>query len=356
MGIEHKIGLIGFGGMGRFHPQCLEDNNFTRATVKGVFDVNPKALKVAEERGFFVYKSKEEMFSDPEIDIVTIATTNDAHKPLSIEAMRAGKNVLCEKPVTLSSAELLEIMEVQKETGKIFTIDHNRRTNLDIVSVKRRLNEGLLGKPYLIESRVEGSRGMPTGWRTIKALGGGMMLDWGVHLIDQVLLLTDAKVKQVYCKMFHIQYDEVEDNFHLMLTFEDGLEVIIEVGTNNFIPHPRWLVYGTDGTLVINNWDHGGKIVRCKDRENKWEEDIIYTSAGPSKTMAPRSEYSTETIEFEFPADVVDNLTTVYGQLIDAIEGKAELKIKPCEALRVMLIMEAAFESADKSAAINVDI
>ena len=64
MGIEHKIGIIGFGGMGRFHPECLKDNNFTRATVKGVYDVNPNALKVAAERGFYTYKSKEEMFQD----------------------------------------------------------------------------------------------------------------------------------------------------------------------------------------------------------------------------------------------------------------------------------------------------
>lgn len=356
MGIEHKIGIIGFGGMARHHFDCLKENNYKRATVKGVYDVNPEAMKVAVERGLKAYNSKEELFADPEIDLVTIATTNEAHKSLAIEAMRAGKNVLCEKPVTVSSAELIEIMKVAKETGKVFTIDQNRRTNLDVVSVKRRIEEGLLGKVYLIESRVEGSRGMPSGWRTIKALGGGMMLDWGVHLIDQMLMVVNEKVRQVYCKMYHIQYSEVEDGFHLMLTFESGLEAVIEIGTNNFIPHPRWLVYGMNGTLSIDNWDHGGRVVRCKDREDKWEEDIVYTSAGPSKTMAPRSKYSTETIEFDFPDDVVDNLTVVYDQFIDAVEGKAELTIKPEQALRVMRIMEAAFESAEKNIAVNVDL
>ena len=72
--------------------------------------------------------------------------------------------------------------------------------------------------------------------------------------------------------------------------------------------------------------------------------------------MAPRSKYSIETIDFKYPDDVVDNLTTVYNQFIDAVEGKAELTIKPEQALRVMRVMEAAFESADKNTAVNVDI
>ena len=358
VGIKHKIGIIGYGGMARFHHSYLTENNYERAEFKAMFDISSDVCKVAEERGLKAYSSKEEIFDDPEINLVTIATTNEAHKPLAIEAMRAGKHVLCEKPVTLSSEELLEIMEVAKETGKVFTINQNRRTNLDVVSVKRQIEQGLIGKPYLFESRVEGSRGMPSGWRTIKALGGGMMLDWGVHLIDQIMyvLLPEDKVKQVYCKMLHIQYSEVEDGFHLRLSFESGKEAIIEVGTNNFIPHSKWYVYGTDGTLAINNWEHGGKIVRCKDRDNEWDEDIVITSAGPTKTMAPRNKFSTETIEFEFPEDVTDDLTVVYDQFIDAVEGKAELTIKPEQALRVMRVMEAAFESAEKKTTIDVNI
>ena len=358
VGVKHKIGIIGFGGMARFHHSYLTENNYERAEFKGVVDLNPEACKVAAERGLKVYSSKEEMFADPEIDLITVAATNEVHKDLSIEAMRAGKHVICEKPVTMSSEELLEVMEVAKETGMIFTINQNRRTNLDAVSVKKQMDTGILGDVYLFESRVEGSRGMPSGWRTIKALGGGMMLDWGVHLIDQIMnvILVGDKVKQVYCRMLHIQYSEVEDGFHLRLSFESGKEAIIEVGTNNFIPHSKWYVYGTEGTMAINSWEQGGKIVRCKDRDNVWDEDIIITSAGPTKTMAPRNQFSTETIEFEFPKDVTDDMTVTYGQFIDAVEGKAELTITPEQALRVMRVMEAAFESDEKKSVINVEI
>ena len=78
--------------------------------------------------------------------------------------------------------------------------------------------------------------------------------------------------------------------------------------------------------------------------------------AGPTKTMAPRREKSTETIELSLPEDVTDNLTVVYNQFIDAIEKKAELTIKPEQALRVMKVMEAAFESVKERKAIITNI
>lgn len=354
VGVKHKLGIIGFGGMGRAHFDGLK--NFDRLEVKGVFDLDEAALKAGTDRGVIAYESKDALLHDPEIDLVLVSTTNEAHKPLLIEAMRAGKHVISEKPVTLNSEELLEVMAVSKETGKVFTIDQNRRTNRDFVLMKRKVEEGIIGKPLVIESRVEGSRGIPGGWRTLKALGGGMMLDWGVHLIDQILFMLPDKVTQVYCKLLKVKYPEVDDNFHLMLTFESGLTAIIEVGTNHYITHPRWYVMGENGTLQIDNWECDGRITRCKYQENVWEEEIFMTAAGPTKTMAPRTGNSVETIELSMPEDVVDNLTVVYNQFIDAVEGKAELLITPHQALRVMKVMEAAFESAEKNQSVNTEI
>ncbi|MBC7766244.1 MAG: Gfo/Idh/MocA family oxidoreductase [Hyphomonadaceae bacterium] len=349
-----NLGIIGFGGMASSHVKDLE--NYERLHVKGVFDVDAKRCAVAQEKGLKAYASQEALFSDPSIDIILVATTNEVHKELSIEAMKAGKHVICEKPVTLNSQELLEIMEASKKYGKVFTINQNRRTNKDFVLMKRNVEQGLLGDVYVIESRVEGSRGMPTGWRTIKALGGGMMLDWGVHLIDQLMYMMDEKVVSVYCKMYHIQYDEVDDNFRLIMTFESGVTAHVEVSTNNYITHPRWYVLGKQGTLQIDDWDCDGKIVRCIDTENIWEDEIVYTKAGPTKVMAPRNANSTETLVLSEPLDVVDDLTVVYDGLIDAIEGKAALKITPEQAMRVMKVMEAAFVSHESNSVLNVNI
>lgn len=352
----HKVGIIGFGGMANHHVDCFNNQNYDRAAIKGVYDINPEKYDLAHKKGLMHYDSLDALLADEEIDIVLVSTSNEVHKELAIKAIEAGKHVICEKPVTMNSDELIEIMEVAKKCGKVFTIDQNRRTNKDFILMKRNVEAGVIGKPYVIESRVEGSRGMPTGWRTIKRLGGGMMLDWGVHLIDQLMFMYDEKVVNVFCKTFSLQYPEVDDNFRLTMTFESGLVAHIEVSTNNYITHPRWYVLGEDGTLVIDDWNCDGKIVRCKDKESEWAEEIVYTKAGPTKTMAPRSENSTETIIISEPTDVVDNLTIVYNQMIDAIEGKAELTIKPEQALRVMRVMEAAFESAEKGIAVKTDI
>lgn len=352
----HKLGIIGFGGMAHHHKTELCDKKYGRVEIRGVYDINPEKLKEAKEYGFIAYESREQLLADPETDMVLIAATNEVHKDLAIEALAAGKNVICEKPVTITSTELEEIMAAAEKYKRVFTIDQNRRTNKDFVLMRRNVEAGLIGNPYVIESRVEGSRGMPKGWRTVKELGGGMMLDWGVHLIDQLMYMIDEKVTSVFCKMFSIDYPEVDDNFRMCMTFESGLVAHIEVSTNNYITHPRWYVLGEDGTLQIDDWNCNGKIVRCVDKENEWDEEIFYTKAGPTKTMAPRNANSTETIQLCEPDDVIDNLRPVYDQFCDAIEGKAPLTIKPEQALRVMKVMEAAFESDKNNEVIKTNI
>lgn len=350
----YNLGIIGFGGMASYHFSCLSKNPATRVKPYGVFDLNEERMKVAREKGMKTYSSKDELLADKNIDIVLIATSNEVHKSLAIDALNAGKHCICEKPVTISSDELVEIMEVAKKTGKVFTVDQNRRTNHDFVMMMNAVKNDEIGKPYVIESRVEGSRGMPTGWRTLKSLGGGMMLDWGVHLIDQIMFMYDNKVTSVFCKMFSIEYPEVDDNFRLDFQLENGPLVHIEVSTNNYITHPRWYVLGERGTLQVDDWDCNGRIVRCLDKQSEWQEEIVYTKAGPTKTMAPRRADTIETVELSEPT-ITDDLTVVYDGFVRAIEG-GELYVKPEQALRVLKVMEAAFESDKTNTVIKTDI
>lgn len=352
---QYLLGIIGFGGMAGNHFKQLSKGN-TKVKIKGVFDINPDRLKAAEEKDLKAYSSRRELLDDPEIDIVLVSATNDVHKEIAIDALKAGKHVLCEKPATMNSDELIEIMDAAKKYNRVFTVDQNRRTNKDFVLMRRNVESGILGKPYVIESRVEGSRGIPAGWRTKKAQGGGMMLDWGVHLIDQMMYMINEKVVNVFCKMYSVHYSEVDDNLRLTLTFESGLTAHIEVSTNNFISHPRWYVLGEDATLQIDDWSCKGKIVKCLERQDRWADEIKTVKAGPTKTMAPRSPETVETIELSEPTDVTDNLDVVYNQLVDAIEGRAELTIKPEQTLRVMRVMEAAFLSAESGEAIKTQI
>ncbi len=358
----YKLGIIGFGSMANTHFKVISNKGHDPAItgcvdnveVKGVFDINPVRMDLAKSYGLIAYSSREELLADPEIDIVLVATTNDAHAENCIAALEAGKHVICEKPVTVSTEELELVTNTAKRCGKLFTVNHNRRVNRDFLLMKDKVESGILGKVYSIESRVEGSRGVPEGWRTSKALGGGMMYDWGVHLIDQILYMCPQKVTQVYCKMLSIHYPEVDDNFHLHMTFEDGLSVIVEVSTNNYVTHPRWYVLGEEGSMIIENWQCDGKIVRKIQSDNKWTDDVVITAAGPTKTMAPRNPNSTEVTELSLPEGITDSLSASYDQLTAAIEGKAELTITPGQAMRVMKVMEAAFESAEKNKSIDL--
>ncbi len=350
----YNLGIIGYGGMAGNHKKQLDHGN-VRVKLKGVYDIDNSRMELAKEQGFVAYESRKALLDDPEIDIVLVATTNDCHKEISIDALRAGKHVICEKPVTTKASDLEEIMTVSKECGKIFTVDQNRRVNRDFVNMCRAIDKGMIGKPYVIESRVEGSRGMPEGWRCKKELGGGMMYDWGVHLIDQIMYMTDEKVKTVYCIMYSVNYPEVDDNFRLTMTFESGLTAHIEISTNNFINHPRFYVLGTEGTMIITDWDGTGKVVRKLCDDNRWETEIAKVKAGPTKTMAPRDPSTVEITELTEPEGVIDNLDPVYMQLVEAIEG-APLKIKPEQALRVVKVMEAAFKSHETKQVIHLDV
>ena len=350
----YNLGIVGYGGMAGNHKKQLDHKN-VRVQLKGVYDIDPSRMEAAKEQGFIAYESREALLNDPEIDIVLVATTNDCHKEIAIDALRAGKHVICEKPVTTNAKDLEDIMAVAKEEGKIFTVDQNRRMNRDFINMWRTIDSGLIGKPYVIESRVEGSRGMPKGWRCTKALGGGMMYDWGVHLIDQIMYMVNEKVKTVYCIMYSINYPEVDDNFRLTMTFESGLTAHIEISTNNFINHPRFYVLGTEGTMIITDWDGTGKVVTKLCDDEGWGTEIKKVKAGPTKTMAPRDPSTVKVTELTEPEGIKDNLDPVYEQLVDAIEG-AELKIKPEQSLRVVKVMEAAFKSHETKQVIHLDV
>ena len=187
----YTIAIVGYGGMGGWHAKQLLSlpEEFRLA---GVYDINPERIDAAEKEGIHGYRSLEELLADPEIRTVILAVPNNFHKPLSIQAMQAGKNVICEKPVMLNAAELEEVMAVAKETGRQFSVHQNRRWDKDFLIVKKIIEDGTIGKPFYIESRVQGSKGIPGDWRCVKEAGGGMLLDWGVHLIDQLMYLVDS--------------------------------------------------------------------------------------------------------------------------------------------------------------------
>lgn len=349
----YNIGIIGYGGMGHYHAEWLKKSD--SVSLKGIYDIDSSRIKLAQKENIHTYSSQQELLSDEDIDIVLVAVPNNFHRDICISVMEAHKNVICEKPVAMSSDELIDMIEASQKNNVIFTVNQNRRWDRDYLVVKKALKDNLIGKVNVIESRVQGSRGIPEGWRCYKVAGGGMLLDWGVHLLDQIMDIIDSKVTDVYCQMIKEKFPEVDEYFKLILTFENGVYTQIEVGTNNFVMLPRWYIMGADGTLEIKDWDSLAHVVRAKSTEITWEEEIVYTKAGPTKTMAPRSKQSIEDIELEDPKEY-GSLLMVYNNVVDVLENRAELIVKPEQTLRVLKVIEASFKSYESNKSIQTNI
>jgi scyllo-inositol 2-dehydrogenase (NADP+) len=371
---KYAVAIVGCGGMGGGHAIAISSGTGNaiwntnadtgtawkgnlntdiskKLVLAGVYDIDPTRRQWAADRGFHNYESYETILADEAVDIVLIATPNHLHRDQAIAAMRAGKHVLCEKPVTPSSEELEDILKVSGETGKVFYPRQNRRWDEDFLIIKKIYDENLLGKPFSIECRVLGSRGIPGDWRGIKEYGGGMMLDWGVHLLDRLLVMVPEKITKVFCSLAHITNDEVDDGFMMHMTFENGLTAVIEVGTCHFLTLPLWSIAGNHGTAQIDNWSCEGRMVRLKSWEDK-DATPILAGAGLTKTMAPRGENSVEVLPL--PSVEFDN-NELYSNLIDTINGTAAQIVTGEQALRVLKLMEAAFESSEKGVINNFE-
>ena len=286
-----------------------------------------------------------DILKDKSVEAVSVCTPNNMHAPISIECLRAGKNVISEKPVTLNAAELEEIIAVRDETGKLFSVHQNRRWDKDYAIIKKILADGTIGTPYFIESRVQGSRRAMHGWRSYKVNGGGMLLDWGVHLLDQLMNMIDSPVVSVDAHLLSLFTPGVDDNIKIMIRFGNGLSALIEMATNCLINHPRWHVCATDGTCVIDDWSCKGRIVKLNtDEQMEWADDIVYTEAGPTRTMAPRPKQTMQ--ELPLP-EVVSDWACYYRNIMDTLDGKAELIVKPEQALRVMKVIDLMFKSEE---------
>ena len=339
--MKHRIAIIGLGGMGTWHLNELQ--TMDEPEVAGIWDIKETRRAYAASRNVHVYSSLEDLLSDETVDMVLIATPNDLHKPLAIAAMEAGKHVISEKPITMNSADLQEMTDASERTGKFLCVHQNRRWDEDFLTVKEILKEGELGQIFRLESRVHGAHGIPGDWRQEPEHGGGMILDWGVHLLDQALLFyPDAKLNTVYATVTNVTNTKVDDGFTADLGFDNGVHMIIEVGTSNFVNLPRWVVLGTNGTAIIEDWKLNGKIVFAHGLDDKDVVPVI-TAAGLTKTMAPRREDTIKTLPLpKVQSDVRD----FYRNVVAHLDGKEERLIKLPEVARVMRLMEAIVESA----------
>lgn len=345
-----KVAVIGYGGQGSWHCRQIEKSDV--ACLAGTYDIKEARRTAAKAEGVFVYESNEAVFADKTVDIIVVATPNDVHEDLVENALLSGHNVICEKPAALSTAEFDRMVAAQDKSGKLLSVHQNRRWDVDFLGVKNVIDSGKIGEVIRIESRIHGSRGIPSDWRQEKAPGGGMILDWGVHLIDQMLQLIPDKITSVNCVCTHITNQEVDDGFRLEIGFESGKSAHVEVGTYNFIAMPRFYMQCKDGSLYLEDWQKKAQVAKL----TRWiEKDVtpVQNAAGITKTMAPRDSLTLDCCEEEIPKSDVHNF---YRNFCEACDGKTEQYIKNKEVRRVLAVMQAAFESDEKHQTVEVEI
>lgn len=354
--MQYRFVIVGYGTMGLVHIKKL---TALGQEIAGVVDIDPAARDEATAAGLHVYPDLETALADESADAVFICTPNEAHKPVALAALQAGKHVITEKPAMLSSAEIEEVIAAEKASGKVFTVHQNRRWDEDYLVVKEMYDGRTVGEVTYVESRIDGSRGIPGDWRRDPNRGGGMVLDWGVHLVDRILLMVPSPIKTVFARMNYAMGAPVEDGFTIWITFANGVESLIACTTDNYAPGPKFRINGTRGTAMVDDWAMNGKIVR---RVEEVEPDAVPVVAGQgmTKTMAPRLVDYTKMNKIQDNVEVLplpridSDVNDFYRNVFDLYEGKGSKAISNESVLRCMRVLEAAHVSHETHTAVDL--
>ena len=248
-----RIGLLGFGAMGRTHTWAVQNipffygNTDFEATTVGLCTTSlQKASPLAREFGIpFATDCEDELINDPEIDIIDICTPNVFHYQTLKKAILAGKHVLCEKPLCITAEQAAEIAALPKKDGQILGMVFNNRYLAPILRAKQLIDEGRLGRilsfsgSYLHNSAADPHR--PAGWKQDKSVcGGGVLFDLGSHVIDVISHLC-GKIEAV-SGLSQIAYPtrkgrdgkdwqtNADEAFYMLCKTEGGAHGTVQVG------------------------------------------------------------------------------------------------------------------------------
>ncbi len=340
-----RCGVVGLG-IGQMHIGGYREN--PRAELVAVADIDPVRLKEiggdklgVEKR----YATLTEMLANEDLDVVSIATPNKFHAPLTIEALRAGCHVLCEKPMAMTVAEAKTMIAEAKKAKKRIMIDFSYRTYPQSVALKRAVEAGTLGDIYYARTQWLRRKGAPLGtqgWFRKKELaGGGPLLDLGVHRLDLALWLmnypkpvwvmgsTYNHLAQQLQAMDGNRYD-VEDMAVALVKFENGATLELEASwlaniRENELMSTRLL--GTKAGLLQHNLTDGADFGGYT-----FEAEIYNTLAGCSYDMKLRPP--------------VPEAKSHFYNFVDAILDDKPHDATGEQGLLVMQILEAAYKSA----------
>lgn len=333
--------VIGYGYAGRaFHSYLI--NLAPNLDLHGIVSSSPeKRTQIPQARGCKAYESFEAVLADPEVDLVVLATSNDAHAEYAIRALEAGKHVVTDKPMAVTLDECDRMIATAERTGKLLTVFQNRRWDGDFLTVQKLIAEGRLGDVRWVEMAWQ-RWGAPRGWRGVASGGGGRFYDLGTHLIDQILLLFPQPIQTVYCRMHHdFPAQDVESHALIVVTFEGGATAVCDVGSMAAIGKPRFHIYGTKGTFIKYGLDPQEEAMKAEQIDAAIEDPATYgrLSDGTNEVVIPT---------------VPGRWRSYYENIGDVLTEGAEAAVKLSEARRVMTVLEAGLRSAQTGEAVRI--
>jgi predicted dehydrogenase len=350
-----RCGVIGFGLAGRvFHSAVIDATEGLE--LSGIVQRSGNAAQQAYPR-VAVYPSLDAMLEQATLDVVVVATPNDTHVPMAEECLRAGKHVVVDKPVAVSSSEAASLLGVARETGRRVFVYHNRRWDGDFLTVQQLLQQskngdGKLGTVRTFESHFDRFRPTPkTGaWREETGHGNGILLDLGSHLGDQALVLFGLPTALWGDVRSERVGSNVDDAFDLRLYYS---EITVWLRSTSLSPLPavRFLVEGTQGSYRKDNLDPQEDALRAGDlfKSKPWGVDP--ESAWGAITTLDADGATQHTTVPTLPGDY----RGFYANVRDTLLGKAEQAVTLVDAWRVLRLLEWARESSEKRAAVACD-
>ena len=293
-----RLGIVGAGGIGRTHVKAAAAAGVEAACVADL-DKDAARTLAATAGDADAVDDPQKLFDSDKVDAVVIGTPNAFHKDLAIAAMRAGKDVLVEKPMALSAADCRAVNAVAAQTNRILQVGFVFRYTAAAAAARKFIEAGRLGTIYRAQASWYRRRGIPGlgGWFTTKKLsGGGPLIDLGVHVIDSVLYLmgqpTPRRVSGKTYAQFgrrmrgyvheHMwagppRYDgvcDVEDAAHAMIRFEGGATFELNVTWAGNLPDDMTnhiLLMGDKAGLTINQ---GGNELRLFGEDEGHNVDL----------------------------------------------------------------------------------
>lgn len=264
------IGVIGLGRLGSSYARYFK-NRIEGATLVAVSDVNESAVaSLSTELNISkVYNSYQDLIADKDVGGVVIVSPTSTHKEIVIEASRLGKAIFCEKPLSISLEEAREMQRAVEQSGVFFQMGFMRRFDKGYLAAKRKIKEGVIGKPVVFKSSSRDPY-RPSLEYLDPAHSGGLFVDCGIHDLDLARWYM-GDIASVYSIGGTLAYPEMKeigdvDNAITSLYFTSGALGTIDLSRNGVYGYDiRTEILGTEGTLKIGYLRETPILVMTKD-------------------------------------------------------------------------------------------